>query len=83
MSSLIFPLCQFTTFTNQMMQHNPRHKDVAIELYLSELEEQLMNTSAKGNKYRNFNREEGRVKQLTVLSRTEQSLSRRPTMVRV
>ena len=37
---------------------NPRHKDVAIEMYLSELEEELMSISAKGNNYRNVSREE-------------------------
>ena len=37
---------------------NPRHKDVAIEMYLSRLEEGLMSISAKGNNYRNVSREE-------------------------
>ena len=37
---------------------NPRHKDVAIEMYLSKLEEELMSISAKGNNYRNVSREE-------------------------
>ena len=37
---------------------NPRNKDAAIELYLSKLEEELMNICAQGNNYSNVSREE-------------------------
>ena len=39
---------------------NPRHKDAAIELYLSKLEEELMSISAEGNNYSNVSREESK-----------------------
>ena len=37
---------------------NPRNKDAAIELYLSKLEEELMNICVQGNNYSNVTREE-------------------------
>ena len=37
---------------------NPRNKDAAIEIYLSSLEEKLMNIEIPQNKYNNLNREE-------------------------
>ena len=37
---------------------NPRNKDVAIEIYLSSLEEKLMNIEIPQNKYNNLTREE-------------------------
>ena len=39
---------------------NPRHKNAAIELYLSKLEEELMSISAQGNNYSNVSREESK-----------------------
>ena len=37
---------------------NPRNKDVAIETYLSSLEEKLLNIEILQNKYNNLTREE-------------------------
>ena len=37
---------------------NPRNKDAAIEIYLSSLEEKLMNIDIPQNKYNNLAREE-------------------------
>ena len=37
---------------------NPRNKDIAIEVYLSKLEEEIMNISANGNNFSNISREE-------------------------
>ena len=39
---------------------NPRHKDAAIELYFSKLEEKLMSISAQGNNFSNVSREESK-----------------------
>ena len=37
---------------------NPRNKDIAIEVYLSKLEEEIMNISANGSNFSNISREE-------------------------
>ena len=37
---------------------NPRNKDVAIEVYLSKLEDEIMKISAEENNYSNISREE-------------------------
>ena len=39
---------------------NPRHKDAAIELYLSKVEEELMSISARGNNFSNVSREDSK-----------------------
>ena len=37
---------------------NPRNKDIAIEVYLSKLEEEIMKVTANGNNFSNISREE-------------------------
>ena len=44
----------------ELSTFNPRHKDAAIEIYLSSLEEKLMNTEITQNKHSNLTREERR-----------------------
>ena len=37
---------------------NPRNKDIAIEVYLSKLEKEIMKVTANGNNFSNISREE-------------------------